>query len=189
MKSTELKNDFLYKLMSEMTSVFESSKDSNELILGLKQVFKRFFEMLESAGVSNEIIIKTMDYTLCADGLERIAAKEFNIPTIERKMAIITAHTGISKKEQMTMTLRSHSLLFEEVSGEVDFTTIRPVALFSGKGADMEHWIYRKKKNKFDKYITQVDDYAKSMGAGKNIKSSDTSLGDLYTNQFNNFTK
>lgn len=37
--------------------------------------FKRFFEMLESAGVSNEIIIKTMDYTLCADGLERITAK------------------------------------------------------------------------------------------------------------------
>ncbi len=45
MKSTELKNDFLYKLMSEMTSVFESSKDSNELILGLKQVFKTFGEI------------------------------------------------------------------------------------------------------------------------------------------------
>lgn len=37
--------------------------------------FKRFFEMLESAGVSDEIIIKAMDYSLSADGLERITAK------------------------------------------------------------------------------------------------------------------
>lgn len=32
--------DFLYKIMYEMTTVFESSKSANELILGLKQVFK-----------------------------------------------------------------------------------------------------------------------------------------------------
>lgn len=32
--------DFLYKIMYEITTVFESSNDANELILGLKQVFK-----------------------------------------------------------------------------------------------------------------------------------------------------
>ncbi|MCD8024880.1 MAG: hypothetical protein LUE64_05040, partial [Candidatus Gastranaerophilales bacterium] len=32
--------DFLYKIMCEMTTVFESSKSANELVLGLKQVFK-----------------------------------------------------------------------------------------------------------------------------------------------------
>lgn len=37
----------LYKIMYELTVVFESSKTPNELILGLKQVFKRFFEIKE----------------------------------------------------------------------------------------------------------------------------------------------
>lgn len=39
--------DFLYKVIYEMTNVFESSKTPNELILGLKQVFKRFFGIVE----------------------------------------------------------------------------------------------------------------------------------------------
>ena len=34
--------NFLYKIMYEMTTVFESSTNPNELILGLKQVFKSF---------------------------------------------------------------------------------------------------------------------------------------------------
>lgn len=37
--------------------------------------FRRFFDMLEKAEVSDEIIIKTMDYALSSDGLERITAK------------------------------------------------------------------------------------------------------------------
>ena len=45
MKSSESKNNFLYKIMYEMTTVFESSKDPNELILGLKQVFKTLGEI------------------------------------------------------------------------------------------------------------------------------------------------
>lgn len=40
--------------------------------------FKRFFEMLESAGVKSEIIIKTMDYSLSADEFERIIAFKVN---------------------------------------------------------------------------------------------------------------
>lgn len=37
--------------------------------------FERFFDMLEKSGVSDEIIRKTMDYALSADGLERTTAK------------------------------------------------------------------------------------------------------------------
>ena len=39
------------------------------------QWFERFFAMLEMSGVNEEVIIKTMDYALSADGLERITAK------------------------------------------------------------------------------------------------------------------
>ncbi len=110
-------------------------------------------------------------------------------PTIERKMAIITAHCGISKQEQMDMTFRSHSLLFEEVYGEVEFETTRPIMMYAGKGNEIDHWIYRKKKGKFDGYITDTDRYAQTMGADKNaIKTtSNTDIGDNLSQQYNNF--
>lgn len=110
-------------------------------------------------------------------------------PSIERRMAIITAHCGISKQEQMNMTYRSHSLLFEEVYGEVEFETTRPILLYAGKGNEIDHWIYKKKKDKFDGYMTDADSYAQSMGSDKNaIKSTtNTGYGDGLSQQLNNF--
>ena len=101
-------------------------------------------------------------------------------PTIERRMAIVTAHCGISKQEQMNMTYRSHSLLFEEVYGEVEFETTRPILLYAGKGNEIDHWIYKKKKDKYDGYMTDADSYAHSMGGNINaIKTtSNTEIGD-----------
>lgn len=110
-------------------------------------------------------------------------------PSIERKMAIITAHCGISKQEQMAMTYRSHCLLFEEVYGEVEFTTTRPIMLYAGKSGDIDHWIYKKKKDKYDGYMTDADKYSQSMGGDINaIKStSNTQYGDNLSQQYNQF--
>lgn len=123
--------------------------------------------------------------------LEQDELKNRNIeyPSLERKMAIITAHTGLPKKEQELMTYRSHCFLFNEVCGEIEFTTIRPIALFSDGGKNLEHWIYKKKKDKFDGYIKSVDSYTKSMGGEQSIKVSDMNLSDSYLNQFNSFNK
>lgn len=111
---------------------------------------------------------------------DRLRNKDIDMPTFERKCAIITAHCGLSKKEQMEMTLRSHIMLFDEVCGEIEFTTIRPVALFGGKGNELEHWIYHKKKDKFDGYITGKDELVKKMGGEGSFTdvSTDTSRGD-----------
>lgn len=111
------------------------------------------------------------------------------LPSIERRMAIITAHCGISKQEQMNMTYRSHSLLFEEVYGEVEFETTRPILLYAGKGNEIDHWIYKKKKDKYDGYMTDADTYAQSMGGDANaIKAtSNTEQGDALSQQYNNF--
>lgn len=110
-------------------------------------------------------------------------------PSIERKMAIITAHCGISKQEQMAMTYRSHCLLFEEVYGEVEFTTTRPIMLYAGKSGDIDHWIYKKKKDKYDGYMTDADKYSKSMGAdiGAIKSTSNTQYGDNLSQQYNQF--
>lgn len=133
------------------------------------------------------------DLKKAMDEMDELKSRQYEMPSLERKIAIITAHTGISKKEQMEMTLRSHSFLFEEVGGEVDFNTVRPAAISSGHGGDLEHWIYRKKKNRFDGYITDVDSYAKSMGnehgAIQSIQSPNSVLGESYLQQINNFRK
>lgn len=96
------------------------------------------------------------------------------VPSLERKMAIITAHTGLNKTQQSEMTLRAHQLLFNEVVGEVEFTTTRPVALFAGSGGKMEHWIFPHKKNKMDGYLTTVGKYKNSFGGDGSINMSDS---------------
>lgn len=118
---------------------------------------------------------------------DRLRNKNIEIPTIERKCAIITAHCGLPKKEQLEMTMRAHSLLFDEVYGEIEFTTIRPIALYGGQGDKLEHWIYRKKKDKFNGYITEKSQLVQQMG-GKNSfvdTSIDTSRGDFLEQIYN----
>ena len=121
---------------------------------------------------------------------EKLKCKNIDFPTLERKIAIITSHTGITKKEQLEMTYRSHVLLFEEVCGEIDFITIRPIAMYCGKGAEFGHWIYKKKTNKFDNYITNVENYKKKMGDGTIRQAIDSNnIGSNLEQQFRNFNK
>ena len=86
-------------------------------------------------------------------------------PTLERRMAIISSHTGISKSEQLKMTLRSHEALFEEVCNEIEYIVTKPLALYAGKGDQVE-FVFKKKKNKLEEYITSLDKYSKSLGNG-----------------------
>lgn len=90
-------------------------------------------------------------------------------PTAERKISIITAHCGLPKSEQLKMTFRAHQSLFQEVYGEVDYTTKRPIAVYAGKDKDIENWIFHKQKNKYDKYVTSVESYNKSMGGNGKV--------------------
>ena len=123
------------------------------------------------------------------DEVDKLKNQNYESPSTERKMAIITAHTGLPKREQQQMTYRSYSLLFEEVCGEVEFTTVRPIALLCGGKNEIDHWIFKKHKNKFDGYTKSIDAYTQSMGGAKVVKSSDTSLGDSYIQQINNFNQ
>lgn len=120
--------------------------------------------------------------------VDKLKSKNLEVPNLERKMAIITSHTGLSKKEQLEMSYRSHSLLFEEICGEIEFVTIRPIALFGGNGDKLNHWIFKKKKNKMEDYFINVDKYSKSMGQEQSaIKSINSQLSRQYLQQFNNF--
>lgn len=106
--------------------------------------------------------------------------------TLERKISIISSHTGITKEKQLEMTIRSHDSLFSEVCGEIEFTTTRAIMAFNGQ--EIDHWIFKKKKDKLEEYITDVDKYTQNMGGKNSIKkSSNSNLGDGLMNQFNKF--
>lgn len=118
--------------------------------------------------------------------VDELKGKAYEEISLERKEAIIAAHTGISKKDLEEMTYRSFSMLFDEVCGEVEFTTTREIALFAGKGDEIEHWIYKKKKNKMDGYFVTTEQYAKSMGR----KPTDIVQGDgSVSSKYASFTK
>ena len=121
--------------------------------------------------------------------VDTLKNKDLVPPNLERRIAIITAHSGLPKREQELMTYRSHTLLFEEVCGEVEYTTTRPIALYTGQGDKMQQWINKKNKDKFEGYIKSVDSYTNSMGGSQAIRATDTSVGDSYMQQFNNFNK
>ena len=121
--------------------------------------------------------------------MDEIRNKGIEVPSLERKMAIIMAHNGMSKAVMQDMTYRSFSMLFDEVCGEVEYTTTRPIALYGGE-ADKVCWIFKKKKNKFDGYIVDQDAYANSMGANQGaIKSIVGNSTEGLEAQFNSINK
>ena len=102
--------------------------------------------------------------------VDELKNKNLEMPSLERRMAIITSHCGISKKEQLSMTFRSHSILFQEINNEVEYMCTKPLAIYANKSEEIQ-WIFKKKKDKFSDYITSVEDYNKSMGGDGSIKN------------------
>lgn len=129
------------------------------------------------------------------EDVDRLKNRDFVFPSLERKMAIITSHTGVTKAQQMEMTMRSHSILYEEVCGEVEYTTTYTASAISrmfGNKTDINHWIYKKKKNKFDGYFVTDEQYNKSMGGDGNIQPStnmENARINSLENQFSSFNK
>ena len=128
------------------------------------------------------------DIKKAMDEYDRVKGKNVEAPSIERRIGIISAHTGITKEQQMSMTYRAHTILFNEVCGEVEFSTTRAVALIGG-AKDFDHWIYKKRKDKFSQYVTNVDTYANSMGAKSGaIKTTTGNTSEYLINLANSFT-
>lgn len=104
------------------------------------------------------------------DEVDELKNKGLEAPSLERRIAIISSHCGINKKDQLNMTFRSHSILFQEVSAEIEYLVTKPIAIYGGKSEEVQ-WIFKKKKDKFQDYIMSVEDYNKSMGGDGSIKT------------------
>lgn len=125
------------------------------------------------------------DFRKAMQEMDEIRNRDYEQPSLERQIAIITAHCGIPKSEQIKMTYRSHQMLFDECAGEVEFETVRPVAMYCGKGDELSHWIWSKKNDKYSKYMMSVDNYNKSMGGDGKVETIQSNHSDALLKQFN----
>ena len=128
------------------------------------------------------------DLKKAIDETNALKAARYAPISTARKMGIVMAHSGYTKQQLKDMTYRSFNILFNEVVGEVEFETTRVISLYAGQGDKIEHWIFKKRKDKFDDYIHPLDEYAKSMGADSqgNIRGqTKTDRGDGLDAMFN----
>lgn len=126
------------------------------------------------------------DFKKAIQEQDELKTKNIELPSLERKINIIASHTGILPKEQLKMTMRNHMLLFKEVVGEVNFQATKALSLYAGKSDEVQ-WIYPTKKDRFDEYITSVEEYNKSFGGDGNIISSPNTTIQNMINKFENY--
>lgn len=107
--------------------------------------------------------------------VDRLKNIDYEQPSFERKIGIIESHTGISSDVLMKKTWRRFQILFNEVCGEIEFLTTRTALIACGAGDKIEHYIFKKKKNKFDGYFVDPKEYAKTVG--NNNFSFDMAMG------------
>ncbi len=92
--------------------------------------------------------------------VDRLKNKDYESPDFERQMGIIESHTGILKEQLLKKTWRSFQILFREVCGEIEFYTTRPAAIAVGAGDKIDHYIFKKRKDKFDGYFVDMDKFS-----------------------------
>ena len=115
--------------------------------------------------------------------VDRLKNKDYESPDFERQMGIIESHTGILKEQLLKKTWRSFQILFREVCGEIEFYTTRPAAIAVGAGDKVDHYILKKRKDKFDGYFVDPDKFNRSIG-GKGQSSIRTVVGADSTAQY-----
>lgn len=92
--------------------------------------------------------------------VDRLKNKDYESPDFERQIGIIESHTGILKEQLLKKTWRSFQILFREVCGEIEFYTTRLAAIAVGAGDKVDHYIFKKRKDKFDGYFVDMDKFS-----------------------------
>ena len=92
--------------------------------------------------------------------VDRLKNKDYESPDFERQMGMIESHTGILKEQLLKKTWRSFQILFREVCGEIEFYTTRPAAIAVGAGDKVDHYIFKKRKDKFDGYFVDMNKFS-----------------------------
>ena len=143
--------------------------ESQKIIINAKQFdeIKRIILYQNFSEYSDDYI--NPEFQKNIQDAQELKNRNIEAPNLERRMAIITAHTGISKKEQMEMTYRSHSILFQEVYEETEYVTLFPIMAINGNADKIERLIYKTKKNKFEDQVVSVSKFNEQAGGNGQV--------------------
>lgn len=86
---------------------------------------------------------------------------------LERRIAIVTASTGLTLEQILPMTFRAFNLLFDTVVDKVDYTIMRhaeclPDVQFK---KPVEHWVYKEPRNKYKDAFVDYDKVASKINS------------------------
>ena len=91
-------------------------------------------------------------YKLKNKGLEHI--------TLEKQIACIQAQNGMTEETIRGMTVRGFQMLFHTVIDRVDYPIARNAEAQGAKfDSPIEHWAYKKQKDKFSEAFTSLDSF------------------------------
>lgn len=132
--------------------------DKGKFVLYIKDVlidYKDFDNLIQLImyqnvyGYEDESDMNT-DIKQAIDEYYALTNKGKEIVSLERKMSIIGAHTGILKKDLLPMTYYSFLSLFEATVEEIDYIVNKNIEANGGKfNKPLEHFVYKNKKSKY----------------------------------------
>lgn len=91
--------------------------------------------------------------------------KDIIMPDLEQRIADTTAMTGISKKDILNMTYREFEMVFDAAKERLEYQ-INKTAEMSGFVKfknPIDHWIYKRKRSKYEGVFTKYDDFKNKM--------------------------
>lgn len=101
-----------------------------------------------------------------AEEYYRLKYRDATDISLEHKIAAVQAHTGISTTDINNMTLRGFQNLFNTVLELVDYSIAKLAEAHGAKfEKPIEHWAFKKKKNKFSEAFTDFGSFAQKIAS------------------------
>ena len=111
------------------------------------------------------------DDTPMSDDFKEIVEKYYHAknkkivaPSLEKKISVLMAKSGYNKDSIENMSYRKFEMIFNIIVDEDDYL-IGSMAQVQGAKCDVEHWIYKKNKNKYSEIFRDADEYIKKITA------------------------
>jgi hypothetical protein len=88
--------------------------------------------------------------------------KNINPPTLEEQIIAVMGQTGMSKKDLMEETIYTLQAMVDSIMGKTDYLVqhlYRSHAMTDKKLPEIEHWLIKSKKNKYEEVFSDLEEY------------------------------
>lgn len=109
------------------------------------------------------------DDTIISDDVKRVVTQYYELknkgiqsPSLEDKMLAIIASSSETRESIKTMPYRQFEKLFDVIKDKTEYIATKPLIPHL-KNPDIEHWLYKRKKNKFEGIFSNAADVGKAV--------------------------